>query len=241
MMDLFDLPLLSAQPQAPFPPTSQALEVPNGLLAWGGDLAPERVLRAYRQGIFPWYSGNQPILWWSPAPRCVIFPAEIHVSRRTRRRYNSGQFHLTADSAFDSVVEACSKPRDDDGATWITDEIKQCFHTLHRLGHAHSVEVWRGQELAGGLYGLAIGRMFFGESMFSRETDASKIGLAALCRHLAHNGFGMLDCQVSNPHLLSLAAVELGRDEFEARLGQLTAVDGLAGAWSACFHLVERW
>lgn len=212
------IPLLGSDPESPFPPTSTALEHPPGLLAVGGDLTPKRLVNAYRHGIFPWYSDDQPILWWSPAPRCVLFPGSVHVSRRLRRRYNQGNFTLTADRAFDAVIEACMEPRADQDGTWITNEMKEAYVLLHELGVAHSVEVQIDNQLAGGIYGLALGRVFFGESMFSKRKDASKIALVALCRQLQRWGFTLLDCQVANPHLLSMGAKEISREEFERYL-----------------------
>jgi leucyl/phenylalanyl-tRNA--protein transferase len=235
------LPRLGATPDAPFPPTARALGRPNGLLAWGGDLDPRRLLAAYRNGIFPWYSADEPILWWTPDPRCVLFPAQVHLSRRTRRRYNSGVYRLTADTAFGAVVAGCAAPRERHDATWITPPLQAAFESLHACGLAHSIEVWQGKRLAGGLYGLALGRAFFGESMFSRATDASKIALVALCRQLGAWSFELLDCQVSNPHLLSLGAVELPRAEFERRLRAALAGPGLPGRWTERFQPEARW
>jgi leucyl/phenylalanyl-tRNA--protein transferase len=212
------IPRLGDDPGAPFPPTGDALDHPNGLLAGGGDLSPQRVLNAYRQGIFPWYSEGNPLLWWSPAPRCVIYPEKVYLSKRTRRRYNTGQYRLTLNQAFPEVIHACAAPRDYDDGTWITSDMEQAYNRLHRLGFAHSLEVWLEDELAGGIYGLSIGAMFFGESMFSRRTDGSKIALVALCRLLSRHGIGLLDCQVSNPHLFTMGAEELTRDCFEAEL-----------------------
>ena len=215
------LPALDADPESPFPPTSEAFDEPNGLLAGGGDLSPVRLLNAYRQGIFPWYSEGSPILWWSPAPRCVIFPDSVHLSRRTRRRYNSGAYRLTLNTAFADVISRCAEPRENEPGTWITAEMEQAYLELHRLGHAHSLEVWKEGELAGGIYGLAIGAAFFGESMFSGATDGSKIALVALCRLLVVRGLGLLDCQVGNTHLFSMGAEEISREAFEARLNAL--------------------
>jgi leucyl/phenylalanyl-tRNA--protein transferase len=241
MKTLLDLPRLGSQSNAPFPPAGNALAVPNGLLAWGGDLQPERLLSAYRQGTFPWYTEGQPILWWSPAPRCVIRPADVYLSTRTRRRYNSGRYRITADQAFEDVIRACAEPRDYDSGTWITRDMLQAYIQMHQLGHAHSVEVWEGSRLAGGIYGLAIGRAFFGESMFSQQADASKIALLALCRQLEDWSFGLLDCQVSNPHLLRMGAVEIPRAEFLAWLTELVANSGMPGSWSDQFHCDLRW
>lgn len=241
MKSILDLPRLDANPGAPFPAPRDALVVPNGLLAWGGDLHTQRLLAAYRQGIFPWYTQGQPILWWSPAPRCVLFPADVHVSKRTRRRHNSGRYRVTADQAFARVVRHCAEPRDYASETWITDEMSQAYIKLHDLGHAHSVEVWEGSNLAGGIYGLAIGSAFFGESMFSRQADASKIALIALCQHLVDRSYGLLDCQVSNPHLVSMGAVEISRHEFEHKLSELVMHAGRHGSWTEDFQVGHRW
>jgi len=226
---------------AAFPPVEHALVRPNGLLAWGGGLEPARLLRAYRLGIFPWYSADEPILWWTPDPRCVLLPEEVHLSRRTRQRYNSGQFRLSADTCFEKVIEACAAPRAGVAGTWITDELKTSFVNLHQQGFAHSVEVWREQELVGGIYGMAIGKVFFGESMFSRETDTSKIALVALCRQLQDWSFGLLDCQVTNAHLLSMGAFELPRHEFAGLLEELVQEPGIAGSWNGKFAVEHRW
>ena len=233
-MSQLQLPRLEGAPDAPFPPTSEALRRPNGLLAWGGDLSTIRLLNAYRQGIFPWYTDAEPILWWTPEPRCVLLPADVHLSHRTRRRHNTGQFRLSADTAFEAVVEACAAPRPGHHGTWITAELKSAFVDLHHAGLAHSLEVWRqdshaGDRLVGGIYGLALGGVFFGESMFSRETDASKIALVALCRHLTQSSFGLLDCQVPNPHLRSMGAVEWPRPAFERTIACLVGQQGQPG------------
>ena len=235
------LPQLGADPQSPFPPTRQALDSPNGLLAWGGGLEPERLLAAYRSGIFPWYSEGQPILWWSPVPRCVIRPDRVYLSKRTRRRYNSGCYTLSLNRAFEAVIEGCAEPRDADEATWITPAMVAAYTALHHLGHAHSLEVWADDELAGGIYGLAIGGVFFGESMFSRRTDASKIALVALCRLLAAHGYGLLDCQVENAHLLRLGAERMPREVFEAELQRLLNTSLDEAFWGASRLDQERW
>jgi len=231
------IPLLAPDPESPFPSVEQALDNPRGLLAAGGDLSPARLLNAYRNGIFPWYSEGQPILWWSPAPRCVLRPSAVHVSRRLRRRYNQGRFTLTADRAFAPVIEACSEPRRDHDETWITAEMRSAYTRLHQLGIAHSVEVWLDDELAGGIYGLALGRVFFGESMFSRHEDASKIALVALCRQLQQWDFTLLDCQLSNPHLLSMGAEEIPREEFHQYLKTATGTSH----WGRDFNCAARW
>lgn len=212
------IPLLATDPQSPFPPTDQALNDPQGLLAIGGDLSPTRLINAYRHGIFPWYSEDQPILWWSPVPRCVIYPGAVHVSRRLRRRLNQGLFTITVDQAFPEVIEACAGPRRDQDGTWITAEMLAAYNRLHEMGVAHSVEIYMDDVLAGGIYGLALGRMFFGESMFSKRDDASKIALVTLCRQLEQWNFSLLDCQVSNSHLLSMGAQEITRTEFDRHL-----------------------
>ena len=235
------LPKLEDDPSAPFPPTATALTRPAGLLAWGGGLEAERLLSAYRQGIFPWYSAGDPILWWSPNPRCVLFPQQVHLSRRTRRRFHSGAFRLEADSAFDDVIRACAGPRRDQPGTWITQEMQEAYGALHRAGYAHSVEVWRDSVLVGGIYGIALGRMFYGESMFSGEPDASKIALFALCQHLQARNFALLDCQVPNPHLMTMGAVEISRQDFEVRLHQLVAQPGLPGSWTGRLEVKQRW
>ncbi len=241
MTGALELPQLGEDPASPFPPVSDALDSPNGLLAWGGDLQPERLLAAYRSGIFPWYSEGQPILWWSPAPRCVIYPHNIYLSRRTRRRYNSGVYHLTADTAFDQVLVACAEPRGYDNGTWITRAMIEAYSHLFRLGHAHSLEVWEGEVLVGGIYGLSLGSVFFGESMFSRRTDASKIALVALCRQLHSFGYALLDCQVGNPHLYSMGAEEISRRKFEALLGESLDESLLCESWRELIAFERRW
>lgn len=240
-MNRVPLPQLGANPDAAFPPTRMALDSPNGLLAWGGGLEPERLLAAYRLGIFPWYSEGQPILWWSPAPRCVIRPERVHLSSRTRRRFNSGRYELTLDRAFDEVIAACAAPRRDDEGTWITPEMVAAYTALHRMGHAHSLEVWQEGELAGGIYGLAIGGVFFGESMFSRRTDGSKIALVALCRLLAKHGFGLLDGQVETPHLMRMGAERMDRAAFEAELARRVDAPVETAFWRESPALNERW
>ncbi|HLT91856.1 MAG TPA: leucyl/phenylalanyl-tRNA--protein transferase [Woeseiaceae bacterium] len=203
-------------PPEAFPDVRLALAVPNGLLAAGGDLGTERLLTAYERTIFPWYDEGQPILWWSPDPRCVLVPDEFHVSRSLRRRLRRGRFVVTCNRAFESVIRACGAPRRGQAGTWITPEMIEAFCRLHREHWAHSVEVWEDDRLVGGIYGLAIGRAFFGESMFSRVTDASKTAMLALCRHLSAHAFTVLDCQLVSPHLLSLGARPMPRAEFKA-------------------------
>jgi leucyl/phenylalanyl-tRNA--protein transferase len=205
-------------PHGPFPPVDYALRDPDGLLALGGDLAPERLLRAYRQGIFPWYSQGQPILWWSPDPRSVLFPDELRISRSLRKILRRRGFRVTFDEAFARVLEGCAAPRRDGPGTWITPEMRRAYQRLHHAGHAHSVETWEGQRLVGGLYGLGLGRIFFGESMFSRRPDASKVAFVHLCRQLNRWDFPLIDCQVHSAHLDRLGAVTIPRAEFVQRL-----------------------
>ena len=205
-----------------FPPVEDALQEPNGLLAAGGDLSSARLINAYRNGIFPWYSAGEPILWWSPNPRTVIFPAHLKVSRSLRRTLKRGEFHVTLDTQFRQVMEACAMPRKSDVGTWISAEIIDAYCRLHEMGMAHSVEVWKGHELVGGLYGLALGRVFFGESMFSRVTDASKIALVHLVRQLERWGYTVIDGQVSSPHLYTLGAEDISRAAFITLLQEAT-------------------
>lgn len=199
-----------------FPPVENALHEPDGLLAMGGDLSPARLLHAYRRGIFPWYSDPQPILWWSPDPRCVIFPDKLHLSHSLRKYLRHGEYEISFDSAFAEVIAACAAPRRNqaEGGTWITPAMRSAYQELHHLGHAHSVEVRIQGKLAGGIYGIAIGGVFFGESMFSRYSNASKVALAWLARHLSAWGYGLMDCQVYSAHLARLGAVCLARHEF---------------------------
>ncbi len=204
-----------------FPEVTQALRSPNGLLAAGGDLTTPRLLEAYRHGIFPWYSEGEPILWWSPDPRMVLFPNEFKVSDSLRKTLRNGRHEVRFDSAFEQVMRACAAPREGANGTWIHEEMIAAYCELHRLGYAHSVETWMDGELVGGLYGMALGRMFYGESMFSRRSDASKIALAHLAAQLKKWNFGMIDCQMNTPHLASLGAREIPRKEFIARLQDL--------------------
>lgn len=254
-----------------FPPVDQALREPNGLLATGGDLSPARLLDAYRHGIFPWFNADDPILWWSPDPRMVLFPQEFKLSRSLRKRLAKGDFEVRTDFAFEEVMRACAAPRADQAGTWIHEDMIAAYTALHHMGYAHSVEVWmpgslvplpvevetrrqrandedstmstarseRGSqrsiddelELAGGLYGVAIGRMFYGESMFSRRTDGSKIALAHLCAQLARWNFGMIDCQMNTSHLASLGAREIPRTEFIHRLQELVHYENRGSPW----------
>jgi leucyl/phenylalanyl-tRNA---protein transferase len=216
-----------------FPPVTTALAEPDGLLAAGGDLSPERLLAAYRRGIFPWYEEGQPILWWSPDPRCVLLPDALKVSRSLSRRLRRGDYEITFDSAFDEVIRACAEPRQGSGGTWITDAMIDAYVRLHTRGWAHSVEVWRQGRLVGGLYGVAIGRVFFGESMFSRATDASKVALVSLVSALLPLGYRMLDCQLPSAHLESLGAAAMPRPMFIDLLQQFCGDAVLPPPWPA--------
>jgi leucyl/phenylalanyl-tRNA--protein transferase len=204
-----------------FPNLESAQEDPPGLIAAGGDLSPERLEAAYRRGIFPWYSDGQPILWWSPDPRMLLFPREFHRSRSLAKRERHGGFDLRFDSDFDAVVGACAAPRGSEGGgTWITVEMRAAYLEMHRRGLAHSVEIWRRDQLVGGLYGVQLGACFFGESMFSRETDASKLALSALVRHCLAVGIALVDCQMETGHLASLGARPVARAGFQALLAE---------------------
>ena len=201
-----------------FPPLDQALEDPAGLLAAGGDLSPARLVAAYARGIFPWYSPGQPVLWWSPDPRAVLFPEEFHCSRSLARTMRSGEFSVSDDRDFAAVIDGCAAPRAASPGTWITCDMRAAYLELHRLGHAHSIEVWRGGELAGGLYGVRRGEVFFGESMFSRARDASKIALAHLVSMCLRNSVAVIDCQLPSRHLASLGVRCIPRSQFESLL-----------------------
>ena len=224
--------ILSPDPGAPFPPAATALDMPEGLLAIGGDLSPVRLLNAYRHGIFPWSSAGQPLLWWSPDPRMVLLPGELHVGRSLRKTLRKAPFVVTADTAFERVLEGCSAPRPDQDGTWITPDMKRAYGALHALGLAHSVESWAGDELVGGLYGVALGRVFFGESMFSRAGDASKVAFVHLVRQLSAWEFGLIDCQMRTPLLAAFGAREIPRREFTRRLAELVNYPDVAGRWS---------
>lgn len=223
----------------PFPPVDTALRDPNGLLAAGGDLSTPRLLDAYARGIFPWFGDDDPVLWWSPDPRMVLWLRELHVSRSLRRVIRSAQYLVTLDAAFARVVAGCAGPRDEEVGTWITTEMMDAYSRLAALGHAHSVEVWSRGELVGGLYGVALGRMFFGESMFSRRRDASKVALVALVRHLDHWGFEVIDCQMPTDHLASLGAREIPRTEFLRHVLRLAGLPGVPSPWTLQPDLME--
>jgi leucyl/phenylalanyl-tRNA--protein transferase len=214
-----------------FPPVARALAEPNGLLAAGGDLGLGRLVAAYRHGIFPWYSDGQPILWWSPDPRMVLAPSEIVISRSLRKKLRRREYEVRTDTSFREVMRACAEPRDGEAGTWITDEMAAAYGAFHDAGYAHSVETWIDGELAGGLYGVAMGQMFFGESMFSRATDSSKIALAHLARQLERWGFGLIDCQMATAHLYSMGAREVPRDDFQRAVSELVNYPARTGAW----------
>jgi len=204
----------AADPPEAFPDVETACDLPGGLLAAGGNLSEERLVYAYRHGIFPWFNEGQPILWWSPDPRCVLRPDRLHISRRLLRALRHSEFEVSFNRAFDDVIEACEKDRHGQDGTWITPEMLIAYRNLHARGWAHSIEIWSGDTLAGGLYGLAIGTTFFGESTFSGKTNASKAAMIALCAVLGDNAFALLDCQVESPHLMSLGAELMPRRQF---------------------------
>ena len=215
-----------------FPPVETALADPNGLLAMGGDLSAERLLDAYRHGIFPWFNPGEPILWWSPDPRMVLLPGDIRVTRSLAKRMRNGGFELRIDSAFVDVMRACGAPRDGAAGTWISEAMVAAYSRLFDAGYAHSVETWHDGRLVGGLYGVAIGRMFYGESMFSRKPDASKIALVRLAQQLQQWAFGMIDCQMETAHLSSMGARTLPRAAFVARLAELVNWPHRPGPWT---------
>lgn len=211
---------LDEDPAAHFPPIEQALLDPDGLLAVGGDLSPQRLLNAYQHGIFPWYSEGEPILWWSPDPRCVLFPDKLKVSRSLRKTLRKQLFEVRMDTAFEAVMRACAESRPNQEGTWISEDMLDAYVHMHQLGFAHSVECWQDNQLVGGLYGMAIGKVFFGESMFSRKTDASKVALVYLCDYLIEHGFRLIDSQVYTQHLASLGAELIPRSQFAELLKQ---------------------
>lgn len=224
--------VVALESDTPFPPLQAALQHPNGLLAIGGDLTPPRLLGAYRQGIFPWFNPDNPILWWSPDPRMVLLPENLKVSRSLARRLKKHDYEIRFDTAFREVMQACAaSPRPGQDGTWIVPEMVYAYCQLHELGHAHSVETWMDGELAGGLYGVAIGRMFYGESMFHQKTDASKIAFVHLVQFLRREGYGMIDCQMKTEHLERLGAREIPRQRFSAVLAKLVDYPQTPGKW----------
>ena len=242
------IPWLEAD--TPFPPVQSALKTPNGLLAAGGDLSPRRLLDGYRHGIFPWFSEGDPILWWSPDPRMTLIPEEIKISRSLAKTLRNRAYEVRFDHGFADVMAGCASPRKGENGfergTWIIDSMRAAYEELHRMGYAHSVETWIDGRLAGGLYGVALGRVFFGESMFSVERDTSKIALVALAEHLKSSGFGLIDCQMHTPHLESLGARELPRPRFLRKLEELIHYDNApsdsgtkAGTWAGASFVHE--
>jgi leucyl/phenylalanyl-tRNA---protein transferase len=217
-------------PGAPFPPVARALREPDGLLAAGVDLSVDTLTRAYGLGIFPWFNDGDPILWWSPNPRMVLPCAGFHVSRSLRRRLRARDVRVSFDEAFDDVLRACAAPRDEEGGTWLTAPMRAAYRAMHEAGLAHSVEVWRGDQLIGGLYGVALGRMFFGESMMSRAPDGSKLALAWLAAQMLAWDMPIIDCQMATPHLESLGGVAVPRRQFTAWVADLVRLPG-PSAW----------
>ncbi len=226
--------------RTPFPPIDRALRHPNGLLAAGGDLSAERVLSAYRNGIFPWYSEGEPLLWWSPDPRMVLYTEELKVSRTLAKSMRNRGYEVRVDTAFARVLEGCAGTRRDQPGTWLGPEMRTAYLRLHKLGYAHCFETWQGDTLVGGLYGIAIGRMFYGESMFSRATDASKVALAALARELNARNFPVIDCQMNTPHLASLGAREIMRVDFLHAVSALVNYAEPAGRWNLSDPRITR-
>ena len=217
-----------------FPPLDRALKEPNGLLAMGGDLTPQRLLEAYRKGIFPWFNEGEPILWWSPDPRMVLFPDELRISRSLSKELKKNNYQIRADHRFSEVMQACAAPRKGQAGTWIHPEMIAAYTTLHEMKFAHSVEMWVDDELVGGLYGIALGQIFFGESMFSRAPNASKIAFVHLVKQVQEWGFGLIDCQVKTNHLASLGAREIPRAAFAQYLSELISESPGGEHW--CFE-----
>lgn len=225
------LPWLDPMDAPVFPCTSRALADPNGLLAAGGSLDADWLLAAYSEGIFPWYEQGQPLLWWAPDPRLVLEPGRVVVSRSLRKLIRKQIYRISFDTAFTSVIEACQTSGARKNATWITSEMRAAYVNLHKLGHAHSVEVWHDESLVGGLYGIALGKAFFGESMFSVQPNASKLALVALAQQLEARGFGLIDCQVHSDHLVSMGAETLSRRDFQKSLTVLLSCEEQSGPW----------
>lgn len=224
---------LADDPNTAFPPLEQAFREPDGLLAAGGDLSPERLLNAYRHGIFPWYGEGDPILWWSPDPRCILFPEKLKISRSLRKTLKKQAFDIRMDTAFTDVMRACAESRPGQPGTWITDDMLDAYTHMHELGYAHSIECWQNDALVGGLYGIAIGQVFFGESMFSRVSDASKVALVHLCQYLIAHDFKLIDSQVHTTHLESLGAEMISRQDFAALVQKYTVTNKHPVKWIA--------
>ena len=234
---MIQIAILRAGSADPFPPVEHALDDPDGLLAAGGDLSAGRLLDAYAHGIFPWFSEGDPILWWSPDPRTVFETDKIHISTKLRRWLRHSDWTIRADTAFARVMRECAAPRATQRGTWITKSMLRAYEHLHELGFAHSVEAYAGDELVGGIYGVALGRMFFGESMFSGAANGSKVALIALCRVLHDNHFPLIDAQVANPHLTSMGAIEVSRGHFVRHVAEHVAMSGLPGSWHSTWPL----
>lgn len=215
-----------------FPPSYLALREPNGLLAVGGDLKPARLLAAYQRGIFPWFSPGEPILWWTPDPRTVLFPENIHIPRTVRKKLKHCSWRFSADRCFERVIRACAAPRATQSETWISDAMVEAYLNLHTLGYAHSVEVWQGDNLIGGLYGVALGQVFFGESMFSTQSGASRAGFLHLVAYLQEAGFQLIDCQMHTDYLASMGAIRIPRSEFETILDKYAQCDTGLVPWT---------
>ena len=228
-------------PDDPFPLCSTAQGEPNGLLAAGGDLSPARLIAAYSHGIFPWFNEGEPILWWSPNPRMVLFPSELKVSRSLKKTLRKHAYEVRLDNAFTAVMQACAQARKGQNGTWISPAMIAAYTRLHQMGVAHSAETWIEGELVGGLYGIALGRMFYGESMFSTVTDASKIAFVHLIRQLQRWGFGLIDCQMKTAHLSSFGAREIPRSDFLRRVSKLIQYSPVALSWQFDANLQEEW
>ncbi len=226
------LPFLNPeQTNQDFPAVHHALTDPNGLLAAGGCLSTQRLINAYRQGIFPWYSEDDPILWWSPNPRLVVFPEKLHISKSLQKTLRQQKYQISFDTAFTQVIEACAAPRKTETGTWLSQEMQQAYTQLHHAGYAHSIEAWYHNELVGGLYGVALGKVFFGESMFHTKTDASKVAFVSLVQQLSAWGYQLIDCQVHTAHLSRLGAEEIKRSQFCALLEQYCDIAPYHSAW----------
>ena len=228
-------------PNDSFPPCSTALRQPNGLLAAGGDLSPARLIMAYSHGVFPWFNEGEPILWWSPSPRMVLFPSELKISRSLKKTLRNRVYEVRLNSAFTSVMQACAQVRKGQNGTWISSSLITAYTRLHHMGIAHSAETWVDGTLVGGLYGIALGRMFYGESMFSTQTDASKIAFVHLVRQLQRWGFGLIDCQMKTAHLSSFGAREIPRADFLRRVSKLIQYSPIEVMWQFDANLKREW
>ena len=233
------IPLLGVND--PFPPVHFALDDPNGLLAAGGGLSVARLLDAYARGIFPWFNDGDPVLWWCPDPRTVLPTDAVHISRSLRRRLRRRDYEITMDRAFAEVIRACAEPRRDDGGTWLIPSMMRAYQRLHDAGAAHSIEVWVEGQLVGGLYGVSLGRMFYGESMFSRRTDGSKIAIVTLAAQLTRWGFPIIDCQMPTAHLITLGATEMPRRSFVRTVERLVKEPPMPSPWRIDQDLIAQF